>query len=249
MLLWAQVGFAMVLLSAAIKGVPGDTLEAARIDGANERQIFFRVVVPQIKGTIITVFITVTDRRDEDLRHRLRDDQRQLQHQRARQRVLQPAVHQLQQRRGGGDRRDADDRGHPGHDLPGAALPGRGGQPHEPTPRRRSPRRPEPQEAASARRPASTPAPAKAGWFDQASSLAHHLPAVDGPDRSASCITSFRPLDDAKTTGWWTVFLDPSTSATSRSTTTSEAIDGHGHGRRASSTASRSRCRRPSSRS
>ena len=59
-LLWSQVGFSMVLLSAAIKGVPGDTLEAARIDGANERQIFFQVVVPQIKGTIITVFITVT---------------------------------------------------------------------------------------------------------------------------------------------------------------------------------------------
>ena len=58
MLLWAQIGFAMVLLSAAIKGVPVDTLEAARIDGAGERQIFFRVVVPQIKGTIITVFVT-----------------------------------------------------------------------------------------------------------------------------------------------------------------------------------------------
>jgi alpha-glucoside transport system permease protein len=57
MLLWAQVGFSMVLLSAAIKGVPVDTLEAARIDGANERQIFFSVVVPQIWGTIITVFI------------------------------------------------------------------------------------------------------------------------------------------------------------------------------------------------
>jgi len=59
-LLWAQVGFSMVLLSAAVKGVPTDTLEAARIDGASERQIFFKVVVPQIKGTIITVFITVT---------------------------------------------------------------------------------------------------------------------------------------------------------------------------------------------
>ncbi|MCW2822241.1 MAG: Sugar transporter permease, partial [Marmoricola sp.] len=59
-LLWAQVGFSMVLLSAAIKGVPADTLEAARIDGANERQTFFQVVIPQIKGTIITVFITVT---------------------------------------------------------------------------------------------------------------------------------------------------------------------------------------------
>jgi alpha-glucoside transport system permease protein len=59
-LLWAQVGFAMVLLSAAIKGVPTDTLEAARVDGANERQIFGRVIIPQIRTTIITVFVTVT---------------------------------------------------------------------------------------------------------------------------------------------------------------------------------------------
>lgn len=58
MLLWAQVGFSMVLLSAAVKGVPEDTLEAARIDGANERNIFFRVVVPQIWGTVITVYVT-----------------------------------------------------------------------------------------------------------------------------------------------------------------------------------------------
>jgi alpha-glucoside transport system permease protein len=57
--IWAQVGFSMVLLSAAVKGVPVDTVEAARIDGANERQIFFRVIVPQIWGTVITVFITV----------------------------------------------------------------------------------------------------------------------------------------------------------------------------------------------
>jgi alpha-glucoside transport system permease protein len=58
-LIWAQVGFSMVLLSAAVKGVPTDTLEAARIDGASERQAFFRVVVPQIWPTVITVFITV----------------------------------------------------------------------------------------------------------------------------------------------------------------------------------------------
>jgi alpha-glucoside transport system permease protein len=57
-MIWAQAGFSMVLLSAAIKGVPDDTLEAARIDGATERQVFFRVVVPQIWGTIITVFVT-----------------------------------------------------------------------------------------------------------------------------------------------------------------------------------------------
>lgn len=58
-LIWLQVGFAMILLSSAIKGVPEDTIEAARIDGATELQIFWRVVIPQIKGTIITVFITV----------------------------------------------------------------------------------------------------------------------------------------------------------------------------------------------
>src|SRR6478736_5761370 len=58
-LVWLQVGFAMVLLSSAIKGVPEDTIEAARIDGASELQIFFRVIIPKIKGTIITVFVTV----------------------------------------------------------------------------------------------------------------------------------------------------------------------------------------------
>jgi alpha-glucoside transport system permease protein len=58
-LIWLQAGFAMVLLSAAIKGVPEDTIEAARIDGATEGKIFFQVVVPQILGTIIAVFITV----------------------------------------------------------------------------------------------------------------------------------------------------------------------------------------------
>ena len=59
MLLWMQAGFAMVLLSAAIKGVPTETLEAARLDGAGEGAVFFRIVIPQIRTTIITVFITV----------------------------------------------------------------------------------------------------------------------------------------------------------------------------------------------
>ncbi len=57
--IWTQVGYSMVLLSAAIKGVPEDTVEAGRIDGANERQIFFRIIVPQAWPTVITVFITV----------------------------------------------------------------------------------------------------------------------------------------------------------------------------------------------
>src|SRR3954452_9602040 len=59
MLMWMQAGFAMVLLSAAIKGVPTETLEAARLDGAGEGAVFFRIVIPQIRTTLITVFITV----------------------------------------------------------------------------------------------------------------------------------------------------------------------------------------------
>jgi alpha-glucoside transport system permease protein len=58
-LIWLQAGFCMVLLSAAIKGVPEDTIEAGRIDGASELAIFFRIVVPQIWPTVITVFVTV----------------------------------------------------------------------------------------------------------------------------------------------------------------------------------------------
>lgn len=58
--IWLQVGFAMVLLSAAIKSVPEETIEAARLDGASERRAFFLVIVPQIRGTILAVFVTVT---------------------------------------------------------------------------------------------------------------------------------------------------------------------------------------------
>ncbi len=58
-LIWTQVGYAMVLLSSAIKAVPEDTIEAGRIDGAGERRIFFSIIVPQIWPTVITVFITV----------------------------------------------------------------------------------------------------------------------------------------------------------------------------------------------
>ncbi len=58
-MIWMQAGFAMVLLSAAIKGVPQDTIEAARIDGASELQVFFRVIIPQISSTIVVVLTTI----------------------------------------------------------------------------------------------------------------------------------------------------------------------------------------------
>jgi alpha-glucoside transport system permease protein len=57
-MIWIQAGFATVIFSAAIKGVSDSLLEAARIDGASERQVFFRIVVPAIKSTIITVVTT-----------------------------------------------------------------------------------------------------------------------------------------------------------------------------------------------
>ncbi len=58
-LIWLQTGFAMVLLSAALKGVPGELMEAARIDGATEIQIFFWIIIPCIQGTIVTVSTTI----------------------------------------------------------------------------------------------------------------------------------------------------------------------------------------------
>jgi alpha-glucoside transport system permease protein len=57
--IWLQAGFAMVLFSAALKGIPSDLMEAGRVDGASEIQIFFRIMVPYIMGTIITVSTTV----------------------------------------------------------------------------------------------------------------------------------------------------------------------------------------------
>ena len=58
-MIWLQTGFAMVILSAAIKGVPDEHLEAARIDGATELQVFFRIIIPSIRGSIITVATTI----------------------------------------------------------------------------------------------------------------------------------------------------------------------------------------------
>ncbi len=59
-LIWIQTGFAMVIFSAALRGVPDETLEAARIDGANEIQIFYRIIVPQILTTVLVVWTTIT---------------------------------------------------------------------------------------------------------------------------------------------------------------------------------------------
>jgi len=59
-LIWIQTGFAMVILSAALRGIPDETIEAAIIDGAKGPQLFFYIMVPQIWGTIAVVWTTIT---------------------------------------------------------------------------------------------------------------------------------------------------------------------------------------------
>jgi alpha-glucoside transport system permease protein len=59
-LIWIQTGFAMVILSSALRGIPEETIEAATIDGASPFQIFWKIMIPQIWGTIAVVWTTIT---------------------------------------------------------------------------------------------------------------------------------------------------------------------------------------------
>ncbi len=56
---WMWTGFAMVVLSAGLKGIPTETLEAARVDGANEFQVFRRIILPLLSPTIAVVATTL----------------------------------------------------------------------------------------------------------------------------------------------------------------------------------------------
>jgi alpha-glucoside transport system permease protein len=58
-LIWLQTGFAMVIFSSAIKAVPVELTEAAKIDGANESQVFWKVTLPQIGPTVAVVTTTL----------------------------------------------------------------------------------------------------------------------------------------------------------------------------------------------
>ena len=213
MLLWLQVGFAMVLLSAAIKGVPTETLEAARLDGAGEGAIFFRIVVPQIRTTLITVFITVLIGvlKAFDIVYVMTNGNFNTNV--IARRVLQPAVHQRQRRLRRGHRGHAADRDDPGPDLPGPSVPCRGGRPMSGTPgghrrpRSRLPKQPvvsRPGAAKRRRRPDRQGAAAGSRlvlvlvclvWVDP-----DHRPA-----RSRRSATRTTPT----TSGWWTVFTTP----------------------------------------
>jgi alpha-glucoside transport system permease protein len=58
-MIWIQAGFAMTLLSAAIKAVPDDIVEAAQLDGASGARMFFSVTVPSIRPTLVVVISTI----------------------------------------------------------------------------------------------------------------------------------------------------------------------------------------------
>ena len=124
---WLQAGFAMVLFSAALKGIPEELLEASRIDGANEFQIFFRIMLPYIGGTVVGVWTTIVIFTLEDLRRGLGHDRGPVRHARDRDAVLPPVLHQPELRLWFGHRhRAAAGRG-ARHDLQPAAVPGAGG--------------------------------------------------------------------------------------------------------------------------
>lgn len=57
-MVWIQAGFATVVLSAAIKSIPSDIVEAAKLDGAGPAQMFFRVTLPSIRPAIVVVLVT-----------------------------------------------------------------------------------------------------------------------------------------------------------------------------------------------
>lgn len=57
--IWGSVGFATVILSAALKSIPSEILEAARVDGANERHIFFRIIVPMVSLPMSVLAVTL----------------------------------------------------------------------------------------------------------------------------------------------------------------------------------------------
>lgn len=56
---WIWTGFALVIISAGLKGIPGEVIEAARVDGASERQIFWHVILPMLRSVLVVVAVTM----------------------------------------------------------------------------------------------------------------------------------------------------------------------------------------------
>ena len=59
-MIWIQTGLALVIFSAALRGIPNETLEAARIDGASEFRIFWSIIIPFLERTILVIWTIIT---------------------------------------------------------------------------------------------------------------------------------------------------------------------------------------------
>ena len=138
--IWAAAGLATVFFSAAIKGVPEALIDAARVDGATKRQVFYKVTLPYISATVVAVATITAIGAPQGLRHRRRDDRRQLRHEHDRQRVLPGLLRAGPQRLRIGVRRAVVPAGDPGrrHEPAGPASGPRSCHEH-----RRTQRRPE----------------------------------------------------------------------------------------------------------
>ena len=59
-MIWIQTGLAMVIFSAALRSIPKEMLEAARIDGASEFKIFTSIIIPYLEQTILVIWTIIT---------------------------------------------------------------------------------------------------------------------------------------------------------------------------------------------
>ena len=59
-MIWIQTGLALVIFSAALRGIPNETIEAARIDGASEFRIFWSIIIPYLEQTILVIWTIIT---------------------------------------------------------------------------------------------------------------------------------------------------------------------------------------------
>ena len=125
--IWMWVGFALVILSAGLKGISTELLEAARIDGANEIQVFRNIILPLLAPTIAVVATTIviTALKTFDLVYVMTI--RELRHGGDRQPLLSRPVHRRERRDRGGGRRDPAARDRPGHAHQHPPLPSAGG--------------------------------------------------------------------------------------------------------------------------